>query len=99
MTLNWHQTEAGWDFEGAYAVAAPAPGQTSLTGEISGSVGFGSNAPLNATVTVTQATGDWNGFTGYGTYEGTATYTLGTTGDVTPPIAVDAAFKWILMKS
>lgn len=99
MTLNWHQTETGWDFEGVYTVAAPAPGQTTLSGEISGSVAFGSNAPLNATVTVTRATGDWSGFTGYGTYEGTASYTLGTTGDVTPPITANAAFKWTLVKA
>jgi hypothetical protein len=97
MTLNWHQSEVGWDFEGVYTVAAPAPGQTSLSGDISGTVLFGSNAPLNATVTVTQATGDWNGWTGYGTYEGTANYDVGSSGDVTPPIVATATFKWTLM--
>lgn len=99
MTLDWHRTQAGyWEFAGTYSVVAPSPSQTSLAGEISGTVGTGATlVPLDATVSVDQATGDWNGWTGFGTWRGGATNTPGTTGDVTPPLEARATFSWTIV--
>jgi hypothetical protein len=99
MTLDWHRTTSGhWEFAGTYSIVAPAPSQTSLAGEISGSVPAGATlSPFNAVTSVAQATGDWNGWSGFGTAQGGATYTPGTTGDVTPPVEARATFQWRLV--
>jgi hypothetical protein len=97
MNLNMWQTEDGvWEFTGTYLVQA-FNNPTSLAGDIYGTVQSGTNpAALDAQVTVDQATGWWNGWTGFGTWSGSGAYTVGSTGAQDPPVEANAAFKWVI---
>src|SRR5437588_13025964 len=75
MTLDWHFTYMGcpngcWDFSGTYQVNRQGSAD-SLGGDIAERVVEPSTA-LYAQMTVTVATGQWNGFSGTRTWKGRA---------------------------
>ncbi len=86
LTLDWALVPAAgnlpehWHFYGTYT-ASNQSGSTTLAGQISGSAGVASTGagtePVNATMTMDQGTGQFAGFSGYGTVSGDAAYSAG----------------------
>ncbi len=94
MRLSWHNANGVWQFTGTYKVSANSPSQTSLAGAITGTASqpLGSRWKVSAQVTITQATGEFAGLHGDGTWTGQADSISAVS--VQPPVHQDGRFDW-----
>jgi hypothetical protein len=98
MELSWQQVPGGWEFWGTYKVSALPPQMTSIAGEIHGMATAPAFADvqwtINAQVTIDQTAGKWAGWSGSGSYSGTATFL--SPSDPMPPFHQSGTFNWTI---